>query len=148
MNKGVSPNHLSSLIPASVEDSTTYNLQNANNFRHTLSRTQLYYRSFLPSSIRPWNDLSLEVRQSNSIQSFKYQLNKNLKKPPKHILHWQPNISQIQHTRIRTDCRSLNHHLFFSKILLTVLTLPVVQLKLQNITFLNAKGITRSEQIC
>ena len=78
MNTGVSPNYLSSLIPASVEDSTTYNLRNANNFRHTLSRTQLYYRSFLPSSIRAWNDLSLEVRQSNSIQSFKFQLNKNL----------------------------------------------------------------------
>ena len=65
MNTGVLPNYLSSLIPASVEDSTTYNLRNANNFRHTLSRTQLYYRSFLPSSIRAWNDLSLEVRQSN-----------------------------------------------------------------------------------
>ena len=35
---------------------------------------------------------------------------------------------------------------FFQKILLTVLTVPVVQLKLQNITFSNAKGITRSGQ--
>ena len=114
MNTGVSQNYLSSLIPASVEDSTTYNLQNANNFRHTLSRTQLYYRSFLPSSIRAWNDLSLEVRQSNSIQSFKYQLNKNLKKPPKSY-YIGNRLSQIQHTRLRTDCSSLNHHLFFQK---------------------------------
>ena len=144
MNTGVLPNYLSSLIPASVEDSTTYNLGNANNFRHTLSRTQLYYRSFLPSSIRAWNDLSFEVRQSNSIQSFKYQLNKNLKKPPKHY-YIGNRTSQIQHTRLRTDCSSLNHHPF-SKILLTVLTVPVVQLKLQNITFLNAQGITRSGQ--
>ena len=37
MSTGVLPNYLSSLIPASVEDSTTYNLRNANNFRHTLS---------------------------------------------------------------------------------------------------------------
>ena len=114
MNTGVLPNYLSSLIPASVEDSTTYNLRNANNFRHTLSRTQLYYRSFLPSSIRAWNDLSLEVRQSTSIQSFKYQLNKNLKKPPKHY-YIGNRISQIQHTRLRTDCSSLNHHLFSKK---------------------------------
>ena len=81
MDTGVSPNYLSSLIPASVEDSTIYNLRNENNLRHTLTRTQLYYRSFLPSSIRAWNDLALEVRQSSSIQSFKYQLNKNLKRP-------------------------------------------------------------------
>ena len=77
MNTGFSQNYLSSLIPASVEDSTTYYLRDANNFRHTLSRTQLYYRSFLPSGIRAWNDLSLKVRQSNSLLSFKYQLNKN-----------------------------------------------------------------------
>ena len=94
MNTGVSPNYISSLISASVEDSTTYtcNLRNANNFSHTLSRTQLYFRSFLPSSIRAWKDLSLEVRQSNSIQSFKYQLNQNFKKALIFI-HWQPNIS-------------------------------------------------------
>ena len=146
MNTGVSPNYLSSLIPASVEDSTTYNLRNANNFRHTLSRTQLYYRSFLPSSIRAWNDLSLEVRQSNSIQSFKFQLNKNLKKPPKYY-YIGNRLSQIQHTQLRTDCSSLNHHLF-QKILLTVLIVPVVQLKLQNITFSNAKDMTRSGQQC
>ena len=41
MNTGVSPNYLSSLIPATVEDSTTYNLRNPNNFRHTLIRTTL-----------------------------------------------------------------------------------------------------------
>ena len=96
-----------------MEDYTTYNLRNANNFRHTLSRAQLYHRSFLPSSIRAWNDLSLEVRQSNSIQSFKYQLNKKLKKPPKHY-YIGNRISQIQHTRLRTDGSSLNRH-FFSK---------------------------------
>ena len=124
----ISPNYLSSLIPASVEDYTTYNLRNANNFRHTLSRAQLYYRSFLPSSIRAWNDLSLEVRQSNSMQSFKYQLNKNLKKPPKHY-YIGNRISQIQHTRLRIDGISLNRH-FFQKILVTVFTVPVVQLKL------------------
>ena len=112
MNTGVSPNYLSSLIPASVEDSTTHSLRNANNIRHILSRTQLYYRSFLPSSIRAWNDLSLEVRQSNSIRSFKYQLNKNLKKPPKYY-YIGKRLSQIRHTRLRTDCSSLNH--LFSK---------------------------------
>ena len=98
-----------------VEDSTTYNLRNTNNFRHTLSRTQLYYRSFLPSSIRAWNDLSLEVRQSSSIQSFKFQLNKNLKKPPKYY-YIGNRLSRIQHTRLRTNCSSLNHHLFSKNI--------------------------------
>ena len=63
MDTGVSPNYLSSLIPASVEDSTIYNLRNANNLRHTLTRTQLYNRPFYPP--RAWNELALEVRQSS-----------------------------------------------------------------------------------
>ena len=116
MDTGVSPNYLFfSLIPASVEDSTIYNLRNANNLRHTLTRTQLYYRSFLPSSIRAWNDLALEVRQSSSIQSFKYQLNKNLKRPPKYY-YVGNRLSQIRHTRLRTDCSALNYHLFSENI--------------------------------
>ena len=114
MDTGVSP-YLSSLIPASVEDSTIYNLRNANNLRHTLTRTQLYYRSLLPSSIRAWNDLALEVRQSSSIQSFKYQLNKNLKRPPKYY-YVGNRLSQIRHTRLRTDCSALNYHLFSKNI--------------------------------
>ena len=118
MDTGVSPNYLSSLIPASVEDSTIYNLRNANNLRYTLTRTQLYYRSFLPSSIRAWNDLALELRQSRSIQSFKYQLAKILKKPPRYYYagNW---LSQIRLTRLRTDCSSLNYNLF-SKIIVDI----------------------------
>ena len=117
MNIVVLPSYLSSLIPASVEYSTTYNLRNANNFRQTLSRTQLYYRSVLSSSIRAWNDSSLEVRQLNYIQSCKYQPNTNLKKPPPPPKYYYigNQISQIQYTGLRIDCRSLNHHLFFTK---------------------------------
>ena len=115
MDTGVLPNYLSSLIPASVEDSTIYNLRNANNLRHTLTRTQLYYIAFLPSIIRAWNDLALEVRQSSSIQSFKYQLNKNLKRPPKYYYAGNP-LYQIRHTRLRTDCSALNNHLFSNHI--------------------------------
>ena len=114
-----------------------YRLRNANDFRHALSRTQLYYRSFVLRSIRAWKDLSLVVRQSNSIQSLKYQLNKNLKKPPKYF-YIGDRISQIQHNRLRTDCSSLNNHLI-RKIFLTVLFVPVVQLKLQSTTFIECQ---------
>ena len=81
--------------PASVEDPTVYNLRNTNNIRHALSRTKLYYRSFLPSSIRTWNGLPLDVRQSK-IQSFKNQLNKKLRKAPKYY-YIGDGLSQIQY---------------------------------------------------
>ena len=126
MNTGISPNYLSSLIPASVEDSTIYNLRNANNLRHTLTRTQLYYRSFLSSIIRACNDLALEVRQSSSVQSFKYQLNKNLKKGPLSII--MPTTDYLRYDILDLEqIAVLSIIICFPKILSIVLTVPVVQ---------------------
>ena len=116
MNNNISPEYLSSLVPQPVENTTSYGLRDASNIRQPFSRTQLYYKSFLPSSIRLWNDLSLETREANSLMSFKYQLNKNINKPPRHYLVGD-RFSQIQHTRLRTSCSSLNHHLFCKNII-------------------------------
>ena len=71
----------------------------------------MYYNSFIPSSIRLWNDLPSEMRESNTYTKFKYQINKNIQKPPKYYIVGD-RFAQIQHTRLRTSCRSLNHHLF------------------------------------
>ena len=66
MNNNISPEYLSSLVPQPVENTTSYGLWDASNIRQPFSRTQLYYKSFLPSSLRLWNDLSLETREANS----------------------------------------------------------------------------------
>ena len=56
------------------------------------------------------------IRDSSSIQSFKYQLNKNLTKPPKFYYNGD-RFLQIQHTGLRTNCSILNGHLFSKNIL-------------------------------
>ena len=81
-----------------------------------MARTQLYYKSFLPSSIRSWNELAPVIRDSSSIQSFKYQLNKNLTKPPKYYYNGD-RFLRIQHTRLRTNCSILNEHLLSKNII-------------------------------
>ena len=106
MNNNISPEYLSSLVPQPVENKTSYGLRDASNIRQLFSRTQLYYKSFLPSFIRLWNDVSLETREANSFMSFKYQLNKNINKPHRYYLVGD-RFSQIQHTRLRTYCCSL-----------------------------------------
>ena len=77
-----------------------------------ISKINIY---FLPSSIRSWNELSPETRDSNSVQSFRYQLNKKLSRPPKYY-YIGDRFIQIQHTRLRTNCSILNHHLFSKNI--------------------------------
>lgn len=74
MTNNLTPEYLSSLIPASVEVASSYNLRNSENFRSVQCRTQLYYKSFLPCSIRDWNDLSDEIKSIDSIFSFKSEL--------------------------------------------------------------------------
>ena len=103
------PDYLSSIVPQPVENTTHYGLRDASNIHLPLARTQLYYKSFLPSTIRIWNDLSPETRDALTFTSFKYQINKNIQTPPRYLTV-DDRFAQIQHTRLRTSCRSLNYH--------------------------------------
>ena len=78
MKNNFCPEYLTSLVPFDVGDSRNpYNLRNSNNIQLIHSRTTLYYNSFLPSSIRLWNDLPSDMRNNPSINSFKTYLNRN-----------------------------------------------------------------------
>ncbi|MCG8033229.1 MAG: hypothetical protein JAZ03_13755 [Candidatus Thiodiazotropha taylori] len=115
MNNNITPTYLSALVPPLVENTTVYGLRNSTNIRQTMSRTQLYYNSFLPSSIRVWNELSPDIRDVNSVEIFKSRINENQSKPPKYYYIGERS-AQIQHARLRTSCSSLNHHLFLKNI--------------------------------
>ena len=58
----LTPLYLSSLIPPTVNETSRYNLRNANNISTINARTNQYFNSFLPSTIRDWNSLSEEHR--------------------------------------------------------------------------------------
>ena len=76
---------------------------------HTIpARTNIYYNSFLPATIRDWNSLPLHVRQRGSILVFKKHL--NLIPTPK-LYNAGTRLGQILHTRFRLECSSLNSHL-------------------------------------
>ena len=103
MKNNLCPAYLSSLVPESFEGAT-YNLRDSQNIRPEHSCT---IKSFLPSDIREWNEFPIEVRNSTSLASFKYQFNKDTLKVPKYY-NTGNRFLQIQHTRLR-----INQHLFF-----------------------------------
>ena len=112
------PLYLSSLIPQSVSNISRYNLRNSSDLQTINTRTNLYYRSvlFLPSTIREWNNLSPETKQSVTVNSFKVCLNKDKQQVPTY--HYTGNRSaQILHTRLRTNCSSLNFYLFTKNVI-------------------------------
>ncbi|MCG7879605.1 MAG: reverse transcriptase family protein, partial [Candidatus Thiodiazotropha endolucinida] len=108
---GLTPDYLSDILPPLVRDANPYNLRNANNIQSMRTRTNLFFNSFFPSTIRAWNDLSEDIRAASSVASFKYRLNRNIKKPPKYF-NAGSRIGQILHARLRMECSALNSHLY------------------------------------
>ena len=78
------PEFLNQLVPDSVQTRTQYSLRNSNNMSTIRTNTELYYNSFLPSTVRAWNNLSNEIRTSTSLNEFKRKLSENVNKPPKY----------------------------------------------------------------
>ena len=111
----MTPSYLSNLIPQTVNNISHYNLRNSDNLQSIHARTSQYANSFLPSTIRNWNSLSIEVSQSDSLTTFKNHLNKNRTTVPKHFYIGSRQF-QILHTRLRANCSSLNNDLFLKNI--------------------------------
>ena len=104
MTNNLTPPYLSNVIPCQEPN---YNLRNM----HCISaRTQAHSTSFLPSTIRDWNSLSLQVRQSTSLPIFKRNLNLSLCKPSP-LFNFGSRKGQILHSRLRLGCSALNHDL-------------------------------------
>ena len=99
------PLYLTSLKPQSVSSISRYNLRNSKDLQTIDARTNQFYMSFLPSSVRPWNNLSVDVQQCDSAASFKRFLQKDNPKVPPTLLF-----------RLRTNCSSLNFDLFVKNI--------------------------------
>ena len=117
MVNNLSPSYLSSLVPQPVNAVSAYNLRNSNNIQNVPARSNYYYNSFLPSAIRDWNSLPLDTRNSESLASFKRKLNSRITRTfvPKYY-YTGNRKSQVLHTRLRTNCSSLNHDLFLKNI--------------------------------
>ena len=100
---------MSSLIPQTVNSISHYNLRNANDLQTINARKTLYYNSFLPFTIRAWNDLPLEAKQLESVNAFKYFLKRENVPVPKYYYTGQRKVQG-------TNCSSLNLDLFVKNI--------------------------------
>ncbi len=108
MKNDKTPQYLSDLIPRNNQ--TRYPLRNSSDIPLIPCRTQLYSNSFLPSTIRSWNNLTDDVRNSGSVAIFKASLNKTKPKPSP-LFNMGARREQILHARLRLSCSSLNYDL-------------------------------------
>ena len=81
----LTPNYLSSLVPQPVGAASRYNPRDSNSLQTIDARTNQFFHSFLPSTIRAWNRLPIKVKDSNSVNSFKNNLKPEKYQTPKHF---------------------------------------------------------------
>ena len=110
-----SPTYLQNIIPSTVQQASQRTLRTGNNIRNIKCKTNHYQKSFLPNTIQDWNNLPEETRNSDSINTFKTYLNRDLKQVPMYFFYGERKF-QVLHTRLRLGCSSLNADLFHNHV--------------------------------
>lgn len=108
---GLAPEYLANLVPPLVRENNPYNLRNSDDIQPTHARTNLFFNSFFPSTVRAWNNLADDVKNASTVAAFKYRLNRGRYIPPK-FFDTGSRMGQILHARLRMECSSLNSHLY------------------------------------
>ena len=72
------------------------------------ARTNLYYHSFVPATIRKWNELD-ESEKNLPLSIFKN--NRKRKQGSQTFFNLGTRSSQVHMARLRMQCSNLNHHL-------------------------------------
>ena len=115
------PNYLQILLPPTAAERNPYPLRDESLITLPLCRTEHFRNSFYPSTIRDWNALPIELRQAQTVASFKSNLSKleefKVDKPPMWYSYGNRHLN-ITLTRIRNNCSALGHDLFVNHVLI------------------------------
>ena len=96
-----------------------HNTRRSNNTVYLNCTTFYYQHSFLPSSIKLWNNMPNDSRLNSSKSCFKRFLNRNLGNKS-YYFNIGSRKEQIVFARLRLKCSSLKDHLFQNILLIQV----------------------------
>ena len=102
------PPYLRNACPPLTRDRTTYNLRTSENITTPHQRTSTYQQSFYPHTIKDWNKLDRNSRNSTSINSFKDKLKKSTGTKTNKLYHHDSSKAAINHTRMRLGLSALS----------------------------------------
>ena len=74
ITNNMTPQYLADIVPHTVGNRQIYNLRSRDNITHMHAQKQRYTKSFFPATIREWNSLPMEVRNSPTLCTFKARL--------------------------------------------------------------------------
>jgi hypothetical protein len=85
LSKGKAPETLTTILPSKVKDRQNYRLRNNQDITTPATSTTLFQKSFYPSTINKWNDLSPQQRNAPSVEAFKDSLKPEKEYKPQYL---------------------------------------------------------------
>jgi hypothetical protein len=79
IRSNLAPPYLVEACPPLVGDVSQHNLRNNANLALPMGKKVGYFSSFMPSAVRAWNALDINIRNRPSLDSFKFNLKKSKK---------------------------------------------------------------------
>ena len=111
--KSNTPEFVKKLIPSLRHDTTNRLLRNAHHITQPHCHLESYKASFIPNTIKKWNQLPEETRTLRSVKSFRKAITQRLAKPkPPKMFALGSKLGNTLHTRLRLNMSALNGHLF------------------------------------
>ncbi len=107
----MTPGYLRSHIPESVMDRSGRALRNNTNLSLIAANKDYFDKSFFPETVRLWNALNVEIKNSTCVESFKKNLSKQSVPVPSHYYYGVLKFSII-HVHLRMGCSDLNDDLY------------------------------------
>ena len=74
ITNGLTPQYLQQLVPPQYFEQHFHNTRHSQNYVSVNSRTNYRHNSFIPSTIRLWNNLPAQLKQCNTLLNFKREL--------------------------------------------------------------------------
>ena len=108
LTSGLLPNYLSELLPNYVSEQSDYNLRNLKNLSLPRSKKKNFLKSFIPSSIKLWNKLPIDIRQLDKHDAFKLKITSIYGGLTNKIFLFGNSNGAINHSRIRMGLSGLN----------------------------------------
>ena len=111
IRKGKTPDYLRTLLPADVGENQAYNLRNSQDIRLPKITKNYFLKSFIPSTIKAWNQLCENIRNIAEVDTFKLNLSQVFGK----VETYKPYLTgksegSIHLSRIRMNLSGLNAH--------------------------------------
>jgi hypothetical protein len=110
IKNGMTPPYLTDICPILTHERTNYDLRSGLNITTPTQKTATYQNSYFPHTIKDWNNLTNEIRQSKTIDTFKFALKKSSGFKTNSLFHHNSSKSAINHTRMRLGLSALSSH--------------------------------------